>query len=247
MKKKFILTVVVLVIGLIACGLPERLISPKQDAVITEEAAPTLTTQATTTSAPVIESTTPPMPTDPPAPTATSEPAESVIECSLVASESGSVRSNGAVSSALNVGDTAGNIVYQAFLSFDISGIPAQAIIKKLAFDLSDYKIVGKPLSVDDGLGDLRMYPHRYGTLDGGDYYAGLQSGNLLSWDSRHRLNSVFDAKDRGGFINDVQEMIGDTRAQFRLQFRWNSNDNGVEDMLVFGDGIKMIVTYILP
>ncbi|MCG2786810.1 MAG: hypothetical protein L6461_17100 [Anaerolineae bacterium] len=177
-----------------------------------------------------------------PTPTATINvvlpPAVALANAPLVVSESGSVRSDGSVLGPRNVGDTDANVSSQAFLSFDISGIPAGVTIVDVQLDFSNYDMLGSPF----GLNCLRMYPQNYGTLDSGDYFAGSPLGATARWCNAGQLSTVSVAPD---IKSTIQSLVGSSRAQFRAQFNdMASNNNGVADMVRLGVNIKLIITY---
>lgn len=70
------------------------------------------------------------------------------INAPLVAGESGAVRGDGTVTGVTNVGDIEANIGQQAFLSFDISAIPAGSIILEVKTNFSNYDTLGNPFAL---------------------------------------------------------------------------------------------------
>jgi hypothetical protein len=175
-----------------------------------------------------------------PTPTATSTlpPAVALANAPLVVSESGSVRSDGSVLGPRNVGDTDANVSSQAFLSFDISGIPAGVTIVDVQIDFSNYDMLGSPFD----LNCLRMFPQNYGALDSGDYFAGSPLGAVARWCNAGQLSTVSVAPD---IKSTIQSLVGSSRAQFRAQFNDTAtNSNGVADMVRLGVNIKLIITY---
>ena len=155
--------------------------------------------------------------------------------------ESGSVRSNGAVRRVKNVGDIGVAVGAQAFLSFDITSIPANATITKAVADFSDFDTLGNPFTA---LGCLRAYPQHYGTLDAGDYYTGHALGAILRWCSVDELKTPQDNDD---LKSRLQHSLGASRFQMRVQFNEKqSNNDGVTDMVRLG-AAKLIISYTLP
>lgn len=170
--------------------------------------------------------------------TSTLPPAVALANAPLVVSESGSVRSDGSVLGPRNVGDTDANVSSQAFLSFDISGIPAGATIVDVQLDFSNYDMLGSPFD----LNCLRMFPQNYGALDSGDYFAGSPLGAVARWCNAGQLSTVSVAPD---IKSTIQSLVGSSRAQFRAQFNDTAtNSNGVADMVRLGVNIKLIITY---
>jgi hypothetical protein len=160
----------------------------------------------------------------------------------LETGESGSVRSNGSVLTVTNVGDLADNASSQAFLSFNISAIPAGSTITEVKIDFSNYDMLGSPFS----LGCLRMYKQDYGTLDSGDFFVGTALGAVARWCNASELSAV--SVGSADMKAAVQSYVGGTRAKFRVQFnQMATNNNGIADMVRLGSGIKLIITYTLP
>ena len=167
-------------------------------------------------------------------------PAIAQVILSSIAGESGHVRSDGSVLIPPNTGDTDSNVTAEAFVSFNMSAIPAGATIVKVVVDFSSYDVLGNPWS---GLGDgcLRSYVQNYGTVDASDFFPGDPTGAITRWCSAGELSSVFED---AGMKSVVQSAVGTSRLQLRLQFRTpTTNGNGVADMIRFGT-VKLTVTY---
>ena len=98
--------------------------------------------------------------------------------------------------------------------------------------------MLGDPFS----LGCLRMYSQNYGTLDGGDYYAGSPLGAVSRWCNAGELSAISVDDDLKSI---VQAAVGSSRVRFRVQFNDTAtNSNGVADMVRLGVNIKLIITY---
>jgi len=163
------------------------------------------------------------------------------ITATLVAAESGSVRSNGAVFSFANVGDTDANLGQQGFLSFDISALPAGAVILEVKTKFNDHDSLGNPFS----LGCLRMYLQDFSTVDAGDYVGGPVIGALGRWCSVAELDTTSVAPDLKAAL---QTAVGSPRFRTRLQFNENvTNTNAVGDMLRFGSGLQLQISFTAP
>ena len=155
---------------------------------------------------------------------------------------SGSVRSDGTVISYMNLGDTAANISAQGFVSFDFTGIPAGSNIVDATATFNNYDTLGNPFS----LGCLRMYGQVFGAVNAGDYFGGATTGSLLRWCTTGELDSTMASTSQ--LISYIQSHVGDALLQFRLQFNdMATNSNGVDDMVRFGNGIKLTVKYTTP
>jgi len=153
--------------------------------------------------------------------------------------EDGHVNSGGTVNQNPNVGDSASNATLEAFVSFDMSVIPNGATITKVQVNFSDFDELGNPWSISDGC--LRGYVQNYGALDAGDFFPGDPVGASVRWCGAAELGSTFEDD---GMKTAVQNAVGDSRLQMRLQFRVpTTNNNGVADVVRFGT-IKLIVTY---
>lgn len=178
-----------------------------------------------------------------PAATATTSPAGTTVNVPLVIGESGQARSDGTfLLSVPNVGDTGTNQGMQAFLSFDISGIPATATITQVSADFSNYDKLGDPWG---SLGCLYLYAQNYGTLDAGDYFAGAPLDGLLRWCGDTGISAVTTDNDLKAL---VQSRLGTSRVQIRAQFPDRTSDaDGVADAVRFGPAIKLIVKYTTP
>ncbi len=174
----------------------------------------------------------------PPAP-----PAATTVTLMAIQVEGGSVRSNGAVHTALpNVGDTASNLASQVFTSFDMTVIPAGAIIQGVKMYFSGYDTLGNPFGA---LGCLRLYQQDYGVLDAGDFFAGATTGSLARWCNLGELGVVYNGPSQFG--SAIQTKVGSTRFQARFHFNELGTDSdGADDMVRFGV-IKMDVTYYVP
>jgi hypothetical protein len=174
--------------------------------------------------------------------TAALAPPVGMITAPLVAAETGSVRSNGVVFTFANVGDTETNIGQQGFLSFDISALPAGATVLDVKMKFSDYDALGNPWS----LGCLRMYQQDFGaTVDAADYVGGATLGALERWCSAGELSTLASA---AGLKTAIQSAVGSPRIRVRMQFNENAtNNNGVGDMLRFGPGLQLQISYTVP
>jgi hypothetical protein len=172
--------------------------------------------------------------------TNTLSPAIAQVVLTNIYGEGGQVRSDGAVLGPPNAGDTDSNAVAEAFVSFDMTGIPSGANITKVVVDFSNgYDTLGNPW--DLGGGCLRAYPQNYGTLDAGDFVPGDPVGAVIAWCGAGALSSSFESAD---IKSTVQSAVGTSRLRLRIQFRAPMTDNdGVIDMVRLGT-MKLIVTY---
>ena len=142
--------------------------------------------------------------------------------------ESGYVRSTGVPwDEYIYVGDDNNDIGMQAFITFDISDIPDDAMIAGVVVDFSDYNTpLGSPF---DDFGCLRAYVDDYGSLDGGDYFDGTPTGAI----GRYCDFDDFDSHSDEDFKDALQDMVGENRFQLRFQFRDEETDgDGTNDLL---------------
>ena len=158
----------------------------------------------------------------------------------LAATDRGSVRSDSSTNPNPNTGDTDADIGSQAFVSFDISGIPAGATITQVRVDFSDYDTLGDPFTA---LGCLRAYQGSFFALDASDY-SGSALGAVLRWCDTSELNTAFLDED---VESSLQGVLGASTYELRLQFNeTETNSDGVADMVRFGT-VELEVTYTAP
>ncbi len=149
-------------------------------------------------------------PTVTPSPTA-APPANVTVTLHTIASEDGHVLDSGSV----GVKPWAGaynNRRMDAFLSFNISSIPAGAHIVSVSLDLSNATLEGDVFGI---LGWMRVYHDEYGTLDGSDFVPGFPTGAIYTYASKP--TGPFSSN---GLLSAVQSRVGHTRVQFRYQFQ---------------------------
>jgi Ig-like domain from next to BRCA1 gene len=172
--------------------------------------------------------------------TYTLPPAVALAVLTNISGESGQVRSNGSVLGPTNAGDLTDGTVAEAFVSFDMTSIPAGANVTKVVVDFgTGHDILGNPWSL--GIGCLHAYTQNYGSLDAGDFTSGDPTGAVTKWCGDAELNSVFESTDMKGV---VQNAVGHSRLQLRLQFRApTTNSDGIADTIRLGP-VKLTVTY---
>jgi len=152
-------------------------------------------------------------------------------EIEVVLSKSGYVRdTNVEWDEYIYVGDDTNDIGIQAFITFDISELPEDAMITFVDVDFSDHDTTyGDPFG---DLGCLRAYVDDFGSLDGGDYYTGTPTGALSTWCDIGELETIDDDDD---YIDALEDKLGDNYFQVRLQFRDLETDgDGNNDMVRF-------------
>ncbi|MEA3253781.1 MAG: hypothetical protein U9Q17_02400 [Chloroflexota bacterium] len=169
-------------------------------------------------------------------------PENYTVTLTPVINESGYVRSNGQVTPKfMYVGDDNNNIGLQGFMSFDISDIPDDAVIVGVVVDFTDYaSALGTPFA---DLGCLRVYPDDYGTLGSSDYFTETAYGAILKYCS---LGDIV-VEDDPDVKDALQDKVGDSRFQLRLQFKSHETDgNNDNDIARWMSGYlpKLIVSY---
>ena len=164
------------------------------------------------------------------------------VTLSPVVGESGTVRSDWGPGPDYTAGESNADITRtcEAFLSFNISGIPSNATITDVKFDLSVYSITGNPFG---SLGPMVAYITDYGpTLEPADYVAGFPSSYSADWYSTAALNAIESSPE---FKTSLQSKLGTSRFQLRLQFA-GSNGDATKDRITFTNP-SLIVTYTTP
>ncbi len=179
------------------------------------------------------------------------------VDLPVVLTESGSLIKSGSNytrSGAVCVGDNTMNLPSRAFLSFDISAIPANAVIEETILDLGAYTITGNPVYTVSGwgnMGALEIYPYQYGTTaDVGrlDYeFPAAQVGSFKLNDvsgSPMKLDVTLD--NAGNNLIGRLKAEGQARCQFRLQFFTTTNWDSKADMVCV-ESAALRVKYSLP
>ena len=159
-----------------------------------------------------------------------------------VVDESGTIQKNAGPFPDYSVGEAVSDIYHacEAFLSFDITGIPAKATITEVKINFKDHIITGDPF---DSLGVLNGYISDYGSkLEPADFVTGFPEGNIIDWGSITPLTKIETSPELKAAL---QERIGKSRLQLRLQFA-GSNGDEVKDRITFNNP-SLIVTYTVP
>jgi hypothetical protein len=155
--------------------------------------------------------------------------------------ESGTIRSDAGPFADFTAGESNADITRtcEAFLSYNISGIPANATITEVKFDFTAYTVTGNPFG---NLGVLNAYTTNYGnTLEPGDFVDSFPPGNIADWGSAAAL----DTKEASPELKDyLQSKLGTSRLQLRLQFQ--AANGGTMDRVTFTNP-GLIITYTTP
>jgi hypothetical protein len=184
------------------------------------------------------------------------------INVGVVQSESGSLVKSGRTYSkfpSICVGDNGNDLASRAFLSYDISWIPSNAIIDEVVLSLGGYTSTGLPTYTDPvygpqygNFGALEIYRVQYGKYENLDTIAYNDPGELVASGkiTDYPLVSPWSLaiKDPASGKSSVQGLVkaGQPRFQLRMQFFTSTNWNGVADTLCF-DKTTLMVRYHLP
>jgi hypothetical protein len=158
-----------------------------------------------------------------------------------VVGESGTLRADAGPFPDYTVGESNVDITktVEAFLSFDISGIPANATITEVKTNFTNYTTEGTPF----GLGVLNGYVSNYGpTLEVADFVVGFPTGNTVDWGSTTALSTIEASPELKAAL---QSKIGTNRLQLRLQFP-GSNSDIVKDRITFANP-SLVIKYVTP
>jgi hypothetical protein len=158
--------------------------------------------------------------------------------------ESGLVLSGGAINNlTVAAGDSSSNQGVEAFLSFDMTGVPAGATIQTASLTLiGGGQVRNNPFA---GLGCLRAYLDNYGSVDPTDFVPPGATGAFANWCSAASVSSPFSGAN---LIATIQGRVGTPRFRFRLQFKDTLTDgNGtIDDVLIIAPVI-LTITYTTP
>jgi len=169
--------------------------------------------------------------------------ASTTVVVTAVSAEGGYVADDGTVfNGAMIAGDDVNDKSYQAFVSFDISAIPAGATIQDVVVDFDGQHVVfGDPFN---DLGCLRAYVDDYSVLDAGDYFIGAPLGAVLRYCTEAELTPPASDSD---VKNEMQARLGHSRFQMRIHYNETATDgDGQADcMLWLLSGLpELTVTY---
>ncbi len=156
----------------------------------------------------------------------------------------GYVRSSGVdVTGDIFVGDDDANRGIQGLVTYNISGIPGDAIISRVIIDMSGYEIPYHPPFPD--LGCLGAFVHDFPGLHG-QYRWQVDTDPIERWCFFDELDTPTDSV---GFRDALQEKVGKGRFQIRLQFAdMHTDGDSLRDMLHWSRAKypKLIVEYEL-
>jgi hypothetical protein len=152
------------------------------------------------------------------------------------------------------VGDTSLNLPSRAFLSFDITSLPSNAVIEEAVLDLGAYGISGNPVYSVAGwgnMGALEVYQYQYGpTADMGrlgyEFPAAMVGSFKLADISGSPLKLDVTLDNAGNNIIGRLLSSGQSRCQFRMQFFTTTNWDSKADMVCM-DTAVLRVKYSVP
>ena len=186
---------------------------------------------------------------------------EKSVVLPAIPGESGSLVKNNAVYTVQDTacaGDTSLNLASRAFLSFDISGIPRNAIIDEAILDFGNSTILGAPsytgvplvrgTSMVSGMGALEVYFYQYGGLSDLNIMAYNRPAVLVNGGSMTNYPLLpwgLDVSNSYTGERLIQNLVdsGQTRCQFRIQFFTSTNWDMKADMVCF-DGASLVIKY---
>ena len=152
---------------------------------------------------------------------------------------SGYARSSGVERTiGLYVGDDDANRGIQGFLTYRITKIPDDATITRVILDLSGYDL---PYDTPfPELGCLRAFEHEYGSI-GDQYFWGDVGEPIAEWCDFAALDNP---AGMAGLRYSLQEHVGESKFQFRLQFSDGQSDfDDVRDMLHWDRNVMPTLT----
>lgn len=160
------------------------------------------------------------------------------VELFSIVEESGQVRDDGYVGREPNVGKTASNAQMQAFLSFDISMIPAGAIIKSATLDFSSAEIMGSP---SGALGKLSVFSRQYGVLKSSDFMIGPALGGIYVSFVKPIQPISFDV-----LVSAIQTQVDARSPRFQIGLKFDKTFYSQDaHYIALGEGrTKLVIQY---
>jgi hypothetical protein len=176
--------------------------------------------------------------------TAVPPPSSHTVNLAYMSGESGLVLDNGDLNAAtVAAGDSSTNKGVEAFLSFNISGVPGGSTIQNASLLLKGgSQVRGDPFAT---LGCLRAYVQNYGVVDASDFVPAGALSSITRWCNTTELETPYSD---AGFISAVQGAVGSSRFQIRLQFKdtLTDGDGTIDDVLILAP-VTLTVTYLAP
>jgi serine/threonine protein kinase len=164
------------------------------------------------------------------------------VTLAYLSGESGLVTSGGAINNlTVAAGDSMGNQGVEAFLSFEMTGVPAGATIQSASLTLiGGGQVRNNPFA---GLGCLSAYLDDFGSVDPIDFVPPGATGGFANWCNAASVSSPFSGAN---LIAAIQARVGTPRFRFRLQFKDTLTDgNGtIDDVLIIAP-VTLVITYL--
>lgn len=166
-----------------------------------------------------------------------------------VAALSGRVLSNGAAGAAPSVGDYYSSGVERqakAFLTFDLTSIPDDAVVEKAMLSIAENTIVGTP---DASLGDLALHQVFFTAVDADAFstepVSGAQVGRItvLNGPAKRQAETTAMVKD-----DLANRLVRDNRTQVRLLFPTLISGDDASDFVSLDIAtVDLAVQYLAP
>jgi hypothetical protein len=153
---------------------------------------------------------------------------------------SGNVGAGGEIYHLEVVGDRTNNNTSQAFLTFELSGLPSGITITDAALEFRDLVINGDPFQ---DLGCLRVYVDRFGEVGSGDYVVAASDDYFFQWCTEEQLAGQPVIEALAGLL---EQALDTTTFQIRLQFERTSDGDGRVDAIEILEAVIM-VEYLSP
>ena len=135
-------------------------------------------------------------------------------------------------------------LVIRGFMSFDLTGIPATAVVQSIQLRFYQVSVTGTPYAK---LGNLRLQHVDYGsTLDNAAFDTPVLHSAILAPHTGSGVWYDYTSGTLGDWI-EADLAAGRTRTQLRLQFSTETDGDGVEDFASFESGENYLGTGYLP
>jgi hypothetical protein len=144
---------------------------------------------------------------------------------------------------ANNAGDNGDDVGIQGFVTYDLSGIPDGATIKRARLIKVSHDVLGDPFG---SLGCLRAYVHNYGSVGFEDFKPAGVTGAIVRFCSEADLSDSTDQLMNSIGIAGIENALASDSFQIRLQFKdMHTDGDGVAD--VFRGSFKLAIVYEAP
>jgi hypothetical protein len=148
---------------------------------------------------------------------------------------SGNIGSGGEIFHLEIVGDRSNNVTSQAFLTFELSGLPQGATLTHVGFDFSASIVNGHPFQ---DLGCLQVYVDPFGEVDSVDYVVSPSNDFFLEMCEEEQLLEYQTADQ---WMNQLVPADDAAILQIRMQFEDTSDNDGIVDAIEILSAILLI------